>query len=288
MERDRTKKFLKLRSQNIRPPQEGGNVAVTVEEVPPWMRFVEEIRSDLATNAERMRRLSELHQKHLLQSFDMPTTLEKDIDIMTREITSCFRHNHKKLEALAQTVKSRTPEDNALRKNLRMQLVREIQQMGAQFRSDQSAYLTRLKEINNKVSLVPIQVPGIGEVSDEDDVPVPIDFGMLPDQRTIVRRKRDQQERQSKQIHDLVRSINELADIMNDLAMVVHDQSSILERIDYNIEHTEHYIVESVKTLVDTKKAAKSTKTKLCIMVLAILIVVMLFILILKLSLSSG
>ena len=303
MERDRTKKFLKYR--NSYRHEEGGLVRAPVasskpgsptEDVsmlinnppaPKWMPFVDGIRQDLDRCQQKMRELVELHGKHLLQTFDTPSTLEQDIDILTRDITRAFQTNNAKLKKLGEKIPNMTAEDHKIRKNIRLQLVRQIQALSVEFRQDQKVYLQKLRGQAAKGDLLQLGTTN-AQFSDQEEIEEePFNVSFTQDQQQLVAFRQNRVQDQSKQIRQIVRSINELAEIMDDLAMLVHDQGSILERIDYNVEQTEHYVIEATTVLKQTYESVKKTKTKLCVMALVILIVLMLFILILKVSLFN-
>ena len=293
MERDRTKKFLKYRESYrreergvVRPPTTETVININDAAPPKWMPFVDAIRSDLDRCEQKMKELVDLHGKHLLQTFDTPSTLEHDVEILTRDITQIFQQNNVRLKRLAEKIKGLSEEDHKMRKNIRLQLVRQIQNLSVQFRQDQKIYLQKLRGQAAKGDLLQL---GSTKISDEDEVleDVPFSVNFTDEQAQMVTFRQNRVQDQSRQIRQLVRSINELAEITDDLAMLVHDQGSILERIDYNIEQTEHTIVETTAVLIQTYEDVKKTKTKLCVMGLVILIVIMLFILILKLALFN-
>ena len=293
MERDRTKKFVKYRTSYrreegnvVRPPvaNPADDIAIQINnpKQPAWMPFVEGIRNDLDKCQSKMRELVELHGKHLLQTFDTPSTIEQDVEILTRDITRTFQTNNVKLKKLGEKLPGSTPEDHKMRKNIRQQLVRQIQALSVEFRQDQKLYLQKLRGQAAKGDLLQL---GTANQSDQEEIEEePFNVNFTDEQAQVVAFKQNRAQDQSKQIRQIVRSINELAEIMDDLAMLVHDQGSILERIDYNIEQTEHFVIEATTAVKESYQSVKKTKTKLCIMALACLIILMLFILILKVS----
>lgn len=50
-------------------------------------------------------------------------------------------------------------------------------------------------------------------------------------------------------IRQIARSINELASIFKDLSVLVIEQGTILDRIDYNLEQTEHNVERAISEL---------------------------------------
>ena len=84
------------------------------------------------------------------------------------------------------------------------------------------------------------------------------------------------------QIMQIAKSINELAAIFKDLAILVVEQGTILDRIDYNIEQTEHNTKEAITQLHAASKSQKSYRNKLCMMLLCLCILVMVVVVIVK------
>lgn len=205
------------------------------------MPYVDEIRVDVKRIENKMRELVELHNQHLLTSFDDASQREHEIEIITRDITRLFQLNNAKLKRFGEKLPGTSPEEEKMRKNIRLQLVRQLQNLSLQFRSDQKVYLQKLRGQAAKGDLLQLGSPDPNNeyISDEDIEPEPFNVSFTEDQTQLVVWRTKRVEEQSKEIREIVKSINQLAEIMDDLAMLVHDQGSILDRIDYNIEQVE-------------------------------------------------
>merc|ERR1719336_669013 len=74
-------------------------------------------------------------------------------------------------------------------------------------------------------------------------------------------------EQRSAEICQIASSISDLHTIFKELAVLVIDQGTILDRIDYNIEHSVHSLVEGNKQLQTAETSQKSNRAMKCIMV---------------------
>lgn len=248
---------------------------------PRWMGFVDDIRVDMKRIENKMRELVELHGQHLLTTFDDDGSREHNIEILTRDITRLFQSNNARLKKFGEKIPGNTPEQEKMRKNVRSQLVRQMQTLSQEFRNDQKIYLQKLRGQAAKGDLLQLGKPK-DDYSDEEIEPEPFNVNFTDDQVQLVVWKTKRVQEQSKEIREIVKSINELAEIMDDLALLVHEQGSILERIDYNIEQVETTVIQATKELKESHESVKKTKTKMCVCGLVILIVLVAFILVIK------
>jgi syntaxin 16 len=279
------------RKKKTKSGSDGGDRAHHVVNViggPRWMSFVEDIRYDVQRIEGKMEELEDLHDAHLLQTFDDRSAQEQDIEILTRDITRLFTLNGQKLKAFAEPL-ALPPQEENMRKNIRMQLARQLQELSVEFRRKQKVYLQKLRGRQSKGDLLQLGGGGGGgtsmqdmDDSDFDDGDEMYDVGFTDAQLSVVVSREQRATQQSKEIREIVRSINELAEIMDDLAMLVVDQGSLLDRVDYNIERVEHDVREGLVELHGAHEAVKSARTKYCILALCLMIILAAIVVIFK------
>jgi syntaxin 16 len=77
-----------------------------------------------------------------------------------------------------------------------------------------------------------------------------------------------------------------LAQIFKDLQTLVIHQGTILDRIDWNIEQTDHNVIDGNKHLKKGKEYQSSSRNKMCIILLCVAILIMILVIILKIYLG--
>eukprot|EP00002_Diphylleia_rotans_P032652 TRINITY_DN6873_c0_g1_i1.p1 TRINITY_DN6873_c0_g1~~TRINITY_DN6873_c0_g1_i1.p1 ORF type:complete len:314 (+),score=74.59 TRINITY_DN6873_c0_g1_i1:48-989(+) len=255
---------------------------------PLWVEYVKNIEDDLDGLQQAIKRLQELHEKHLRITFEDQADQEQEIDIRTREITDRIFVTQKKIKNLGAAksaeVKETTskPEEIAMRKNIQKKLAIELQETSQNFKNVQQSYLLKLQDLNSgsKDTLLESQKAKTGPRQEEGINLVRRGFN---ERQLVMVENQDQLvEERHREIEKLARSINELAQIFQDLAVLVVEQGTILDRIDYNIEQV---VVSVEKAVVELEKAEdhqKSSKTKLCILLLIVLIIIFTIVLVLR------
>lgn len=87
-----------------------------------------------------------------------------------------------------------------------------------------------------------------------------------------------------RELRNVAKSIRELSDIFRDLAILVIDQGTALDRIDCNLENTQHHMEESIKHLEVVEDLSKGARLRNTILVLVALILIITVIIVIRLG----
>lgn len=240
---------------------------------PEWVDDVEEVNEHMKAIKDKMKELTDLHNKHVNQvKFDDQMKEEHAIELLTSEITSIFHKAEKKLGVIGMKGKNVDSKQYfRVTKNVLQKLATALQDLSVQFRNNQSTYLKKLKGREERAQKYGLASETVMDDTDEAAADS-FDTGFSSDQQSQLRDNTMQIKRREEEITSIVNSISELQTIFKDLSILIVDQGSILDRIDYNIEMASHHIEEGRKQLVQGEKYQKSA-TKKYIIILLILIV---------------
>jgi len=255
-----------------------------IEELSPkgkrllWMSPVEEIKLDVSEIQSKMKMLDGLHAKHLKVSFEMENETEREIEILTQNITTLYQKARAKVQKIAAGVKL-SDKEVKMRDNLQHALAKVLQDLSNNFRNTQESYLKELSKRNlkGKSSLE-------NEPSGLNEEPANVDQGFNEQQMVWAQNNYQQIVERDKELQAVARSIRELAQIFNDLAILVVDQGTVLDRIDYNIEQAVIHTEEGEKELEKALANSKTSKIRSCILLVCVLIVIMTVLLIIRLT----
>jgi len=291
--RNRTNEFIRLRESYASRPgsrarsnsmgdpflqSEPEQKEFTISMPPEWMSKVDEITYDVERIKTKSVLLQEKHKQHLLPNIDDDEDeQEKQIEILTSEITRLFQTNKTRIKNLA------TPEihskQDQMRVNIQQNLAIQLQDLSTVFRTMQREYLQRLRGIQKKGGA---KDPfSLDEDPEEQAIDV-YDKGFTQAQTDYVDAMDRLVDERDRDIAQVVKSIIELQSIFNDLAMLIIDQGTILDRIDYNLEQSDFHVKEAVVDLRKASEHQKSMRLKLCILILLVLVMAMAVILIFK------
>mmetsp|Transcript_33634 Transcript_33634/g.34262 ORF Transcript_33634/g.34262 Transcript_33634/m.34262 type:complete len:311 (+) Transcript_33634:76-1008(+) len=240
---------------------------------------MDSIEQNVAKIQSKLLQLKVLHTKRLMVNFETDETKqEKDIEIMTQEITDIFRETETILKGLNRHVDGSTEAERIVRNNIQRSMAKKLQGLSMSFRTTQKEYLGRLKA----------QKSGSGAQafdfldSKSKKKPGNDDSGFTEAQMLVVEDMETMVNQRDEEINRIAQSIEELAQIFKELAVLVIDQGSILDRIDYNMEQSVETAKEGIVQLEKAEEHQKSAMSVKCIMVLIVLIAILLIILILK------
>jgi len=242
---------------------------------PEWIARVSDIQYEVTNIRTKLHDLGELHKAHLLPGFHDRDDEEQAIDIATSEVTKMFRKAQVAIKGIkSETLKAATEDEKQLRRNIRAELAREVQDLSLTFRSAQKSYLQALSLRQKKIA-------GVFSIS-EDILTGEVDTGFNEGQmQKLTDMTADVTQRERDILH-IAKSIAELAEIFNDLNTLVIDQGTILDRIDYNLEHTTMHIDEGIVQLKQANESSKNSRTKMCILLLLVSILCVTVIIIIK------
>eukprot|EP01041_Mallomonas_annulata_P000099 gene99-139_t len=259
---------------------DSSNSGKIAKSVPPvWLDKVERFDDDVSKIQFRMRDLSTLHNKRLLVNFESDeTTQEREIDIVTQDITELFRDAEGILKQFGAQPNDQdiSTSDKTVRGNMQRSMAKKLQGLSFNFRSSQKEYLRRLQAQKSGSGSQAFEF--LGENKKKSD----LDFGFNSAQIQMVDETEELVNQRDEEITRIAKSIEELAQIFKELAVLVIDQGTILDRIDYNMEQAVEVAKTGIKQLEQAEDSQKNALSYRCIIALIILISIMLILFILK------
>mmetsp|Transcript_6342 Transcript_6342/g.7267 ORF Transcript_6342/g.7267 Transcript_6342/m.7267 type:complete len:294 (+) Transcript_6342:252-1133(+) len=288
-QRNLTRKFKTLRDgfNARRRPRGGLSVSNTgssyLNTLPPhWVDSVEEIKVITSQIKDKIAKLNLAHKNRLLVRFDESEgAQDREIDILTVQITDKFREAEKRLKIRIGDMGDLVPgsSEYLVRENIKRQLAGELQQLSVSFRKSQKEYMSRLKSQKGESAM-----DDIFGLDDDTEAQrgIAISSGFTDEQVMLLEMSETTAQERDQEIQHIAQSINELATIFKDLAALVIDQGTILDRIDYNMENVQMQTQRGLDELVKADAIAQNSRPFKCIMILVIIIVVEALILIIK------
>ncbi|KYG42908.1 hypothetical protein M433DRAFT_176378 [Acidomyces richmondensis BFW] len=136
-----------------------GDVVIEMDLLPPrWLDIQDDISATLADVAVKMKKLEQMHAKHVLPGFDdesVKALEEREIESLTQDITRSFiacQARIRKIDALVREQKLQqgghlSKADETMARNLRISLASRVGEVSTLFRKRQSAYLKKLRAL---------------------------------------------------------------------------------------------------------------------------------------------
>ena len=131
--------------------EDDGDAMIEMDLLPPrWLDIQDQVTDILSSIAQQMKRLEQLHQKHVLPGFDdegVKKREERDIEKLTQEITRGFQSCQKAIQRIDAMLResdqqgSLSKGEETMAKNLKISLASRVGELSALFRKKQSAYL---------------------------------------------------------------------------------------------------------------------------------------------------
>nr|SVE84427.1 EOG090X0AQP [Daphnia pulex] len=264
----------------------GKSHATHVRIPPEWTDSLEEAQYTLTKIQTRLKELSSLQNKHLLKpTFDDSMNEEQQIDAFTQDITKMFNtcHNCIKRIQYNSTSPSLGQAEANLAKNVVTSLVTTLQNLSNTFRSDQNAYLNKIKSREERSQQF------FGGTSSKDwnyddwtNTSSQTETPRVMSQQQLMLQEENSSfvEQREKEIQNVVRSIYELNSIFKEISHMVADQGTVLDRIDYNIEHTQAKVHDGLVHLQKADNYQKKNRKMVCIVGLVSTIILLIIILI--------
>lgn len=249
---------------------------------PRWVDTVEDIEETLRTISDRMSALDKLHRKHVLPGFDDRAAEERDIERITREITTLFHDTQagiRKIQeqsAIEQSSGHAAEQEAVLSRNVQTSLATRVQDLSSQFRKKQSAYIQKLRGQEASVEATFSKSKG-NEFVDDD-----MEMGFTTQQLSLIETQDASISQRENEINQIAKSISDLATVFKDLQTFVIDQGTLLDRIDYNVENMVVSVKEAVVQLDEGAKYQKRARKRQCILLLILVIIGLVIILIFK------
>lgn len=277
-----------------------GDAVIEMDILPPrWLDIQDEVSQTLSEITGKVKRLDQMHAKHVLPGFDdesVKAKEERDIENLTQDITKDFimcRNAIRRIDRLQQEQHQSggviSDADATMAQNLKMSLASRVGEVSTLFRKKQSAYLKKMRSLGGMNTLLDRAGTPMAQNPYNDPAMMDSETDRSAAQSTLlqtaqVRRRPglmdaqiDQRERE---IEKIAQGVIDLSNLFQELNTMVIDQGTVLDRIDYNVERTAEHVKEAEKELkVATGYQKRSTKRK--IILLLVLTVVGVFILLL-------
>lgn len=305
---------------------DNGDTVIEMDLLPPrWVDIADEVTEILADIARSSAKLDKLHSKHVLPGFDDEDTKraeEGEIERLTQEITRGFHSCQKAIQRVEMMVREARQApggvsrgEEAIARNIQVNLATRVQDASAGFRKKQSAYLksafllaffakmemlilmTELRGLGGMASPIPRSSTPLNPYTDPSllDADSDAHFSSSTLQQSSQRMQQKhltsndhaimQRERE---ISEIAKGIIELADIFKELQTMVIDQGTMLDRVDYNVERMATDVRAADKELTVASGYQKKTTKRKAILLLLILVAGMIILLIVKPKKGGG
>jgi syntaxin 16 len=252
---------------------------------PQYVEMVTEIQQQVGTISGKMDELSRAHEARLKIGFDPAAEQEKEreIDILTSEITRTFNLAARDLKRLARAGESQAKDgtEGKVIVNVQRSLATQLHDLSTQFRSKQKNYLGHMKSIREGQSFKELLGGGSGGGSGGrggGDA----DAGFTDEQMHELASAEEDADERVREIQRIAKSVEELATLFKELATLVVEQGTILDRIDHNMEQTVVVTKKGIEELETAEKYQKSARPIRCMLALMALIVIMTIIIIVR------
>ncbi|KAI6787637.1 t-SNARE [Hortaea werneckii] len=292
--------------------QDAGNDAVIeMDLLPPrWLDIQDDISTILGEVGTKMKKLDQLHAKHVLPGFDdesVKAQEEREIEGLTQDITRAFTTCQARIRKISTYLRDQqqtqpngaplTQAETKMATNLQTSLAARVGDVSIAFRKKQSAYLKKLRQLGGMT--MPLDnpnsrtaTPSLAAAANPYTDPAMQDSetdragaqSTLLQTAQVRRRTTTAMDatitQREREIEKIAQGVIDLSNIFQELNTMVIDQGSLLDRIDYNVERTHEHVQGAERELkVATGYQKKTTKRK--VMLLLVLVVVGLFILVL-------
>lgn len=126
-----------------------GDAVIEMDVLPPrWLDIQDEVTEWLDSISKLMKKLEQLHQKHVLPGFDddaVKQREEREIEALTQEITKGFQSCQKAIRRIDAMVKQQQggilAGEEKMAQNLKISLATRVGDVSALFRKKQTAYM---------------------------------------------------------------------------------------------------------------------------------------------------
>lgn len=252
------------------------------------MGLVEEIHDDIGAIKQKMSELTQKHADHIQVRFGTANDDEKQIEILTAQITKLYQQARIKVERIGKGQVAQSDEA-IMRSNIQKALASDLQDLSGEFRKSQESYLQALQSrkersqrklgadeaaTSSSSSAGTLVAAGGGGAAFED--------GLQAVQQ--VDGRYDEAVERDRELRNVAASIRELSDIFRDLAILVIDQGTALDRIDCNLENTQVNMREAIVHLDKANNYTKGARLRNFMLILLALILVMVVILVVRLG----
>lgn len=248
---------------------------------PEWVDIVDGIQGDLADIRGKLRDLGRLHTARLDVTFgDDDARQEREIEIMSAEITRLFRkaeNSLKRVATVGNAMGTNLPaQERAVRLNVMRSCATDMQALSKAFRNEQRDFVTALQKRDKASESWGFEG---GDEKENLTFAEAMDRGFTRQNMQQLEEMEQTATEREREILRIAQSVSELAQLFKELNCLVIEQGSIVDRIDYNVDQ----VLTKVKAgNVELKKAddySKKARSIICILVLLIICIILIMIL---------
>ena len=285
-----------------------GDAVIEMDLLPPrWLDIQDEITQHLADIAGKMKKLDQLHAKHVLPGFDdesVKAKEEREIEGLTQDITRGFsacQRAIKRIDGMLRQQQTSSSADETMARNLQISLATRVGEVSTLFRKRQAAYLKKLRSLGGMSS--PMMgdgrsgTPNLPQNPYTDPAMMEEEADRSSAQNTLQQTAQVRQRKgvmdsaivqREQEIEKIAQGVIDLSNIFQELNSMVIDQGSLLDRIDYNVERTSDHVKAAEKELTVATKYQKKGAKRMIILLLILLVVGMFILLLVKPKKGGG
>lgn len=260
----------------IEHTNEDGEMVIELAHLPPrWVDLVDDVSEQIDDIVSKIARLESMHKSHLLPGFDDRSQEEREINMLTHEITAQFQS----CGGLVRSISDHQVfgQEQVVGKNIQSSLAQRLQERSAAFRQSQAQYLQKMSQRKN----VNTDVFALDE-EHERAAALRFDMTMTDEQLQVMESDQaliTEREGELAKIHE---SIVELAAVFGQMQELVIDQGTLLDRIDYNIENTVVNVAAAAQELETADRHHKNAVSNKCIIALGAVVIILVVVLLIK------
>ncbi len=199
---------------------------------PIWVDDVDSIHAILSDIRRNVGVLNSLHANRLSSVFGKDLELkERDIETLTRDITTQFRSCERLLLKVGAATKNSTEEERRIGANVQRSLAKQLQELSADFRQKQRKYLkdVQIQKSGGSVTETKFGIDLEPSLTEDQE-----DYSANKQQRlAIVEDLQEAVQSRDCEISKIAESIEELSSIFKELAVLVIDHYFGSDRLQY-------------------------------------------------------
>ncbi|ORX71987.1 t-SNARE [Linderina pennispora] len=260
----------------IERQNDDGEMVIEMSHLPPrWVDLTEDVNEQLAEIEQKIVRLDELHRRHLLPGFDDRSSEEREINMLTQEITQQFQASGQLVRNIGQM--QAHGQEEVVGRNIQSALAARLQAQSDGFRKSQSVYLQKISKRKD----ASVDVFALDE-EHERAVSRKFDMTLTDEQLQVMEQNEAEIAKREGEVAHIHESIVELAAIFGQMQEMIIDQGTMLDRIDYNVENTVVNVAAAADELEKADKHQKNSVANKCIIVMGVVVVILFIILLVK------
>ncbi|KAL9652339.1 hypothetical protein ABK040_011995 [Willaertia magna] len=293
--------YTKNDNHSLEDIEQGNDTQFSDSTSPLWYRVLTQVKIDIDTIKKFMEQLTSMHKQHCTFTVKKTSNFseeEREIEILTEDIKRLFTRCKQYVERIELTDKPTSQED-VIKKNLKMSLVTELNDLSKRFREQQQDYLQRLKSLKQrKQNVMVYKSEEINhsnleeELTEEEQERINMleqkqfDPGFTDEQIQLLIQNEIENIRRDKEIREILASIVELNQLFKELNQLVIEQGTLIDRIDHNIEQTHVFVQKGNKELLQGEKYQKCGTMGIIIVILLVAVLLVIVAIILKVVIS--